>query len=105
MFQESLGTCVKYIREYNPLQYEHVTNTELDFLGFRLHVIESCDNVDDNVTMTSTDDEMVELYSSSPESPVQSLLEEGFRPESPHFLPVSLPTTDIYPSEHFGRIG
>lgn len=98
MFKKSLRTCMKYIQEYDPLQYNEVTNTELDFLGFRL-----CDNtkpdarinndvttnVNDNI-MTSLDDDISEFHSPSPvdmSPPHESFCDVWFRSDSPHFLP------------------
>lgn len=110
MFRKRQSTCTKYIREYDPLQYDHVTNETLDFLGFRLHVAENVAN--DDVTTTSSDDEMFELPSSSPTCLVQSTLEENLceslclRPDSPSLLPVSVRTIDTTEEnvEHFGKI-
>lgn len=105
MFKKSLRTCMKYIQEYDPLQYNEVTNTELDFLGFRL-----CDNtkpdarinndvttnVNDNI-MTSLDDDISEFHSPSPvdmSPPHESFCDVWFRSDSPHFLPVSRSAID-----------
>lgn len=90
MFHENLSTCIKYIREYDPLQYDDVTNVALDFLGFRLHITESDANVKDNVTIISTDDEMFELHNSNPVSPShESFCDAWFRSDSPCLLPVN----------------
>lgn len=92
MFQKNLSTCIKYIRQYDPLQYNDVTNETLDLLGFRLCANETENaNANDNATTTSTDDEMSEFRSSSPTlSPLrESFCDTWFdRSDSP-FLPVS----------------
>ncbi|XP_011874256.1 PREDICTED: dentin sialophosphoprotein-like [Vollenhovia emeryi] len=57
MFKENLRTCMKCIREYNPLQYKDVTNAELDFLGFKLSDdTKSKAHINDDVTTSSKDD-------------------------------------------------
>lgn len=110
MFKKSLRTCMKYIQEYDPLQYKEVTNAELDFLGFQLrdniepdaHIIDDNDvttNVNDNI-MTSIDDEISEIsefHSSNPvdmSPPRESFCDAWFRSDSPHFLPVSRSAID-----------
>lgn len=113
MFKQSLRTCMKCIREYDPLRYEDVTNAELDLLGFRLHVNTESDahinndvmtNIDDNImtsvndnVMTSIDNEISELHTPSPISmspPHESFCDVWFRSDSPHFLPVSRSAID-----------
>lgn len=91
---------MKYIKEYDPLQYKVVSNTELDFLGFRLRDDTESDadinddvttNVNDNI-MTSIDDGISEPRSPSPmnmSSPRENFCDVWFRSDSPQFLPVS----------------
>jgi len=98
MFKENLRTCMKCIREYDPLQYKDVMNEELDLLGFRLHVDSEPEahinknvttNVNNNIT-TSIDKEIPELQSPSSmslSSPRENFCDTWFR--SSHFSSVS----------------
>lgn len=108
MFKENLRTCMKCIREYDPLQYKDVMNAELDLIGFRLHndtepvahINDSATtNVNNNIT-TSINDGIFELHSPSladigAESPLhESFCDVWFRSDSPNFLSVSRPAID-----------
>jgi hypothetical protein len=90
MFEQNLNSCLKYIREYDPLQYDDVTNVTLDLLGFRLHANTESDANDDVMT-TSNEDRNSELYSPEP-AETSPLIHKGnfydswFR--SSNFLPV-----------------
>lgn len=91
MFKQNLTSCLKYIREYDPLRYDDVTNVTLDLLGFRLRVNAGSDaNANDD--LTSNDDGISELYSPEPVE-MSSLQKENFcdtwfRSNSSDFLPV-----------------
>ncbi|XP_012058192.1 PREDICTED: putative vacuolar protein sorting-associated protein 13B [Atta cephalotes] len=95
MFNKNLRSCVKCIREDDPLRYEEVMNAESDLLGFRLHTDTESDiyinaittNVDGNIT-PSTDKEISEFHSPmdmSPNSPHETFCDVWFRSDS-HFL-------------------
>jgi len=113
MFKKPSRICMKYIKEYDPLQYKDVSNAELDFLGFRLRddtesnadinddvttnindnimtsINDVTTNVNDNI-MTSIDDEISEPRSPSPmdiSSPRENFCDVWFRSDSPQFLP------------------
>lgn len=81
MFKATQRFCMKYIQEYDPLQYKEVTNAELDFLGFQLHVTTKPDvrtnkdittnvtdnvmtNINDNVTTNGNDNVMTNVNDS-----------------------------------------
>lgn len=89
----SLRTCLKYIREYDPLQYDDVTNVT-DLLGFRLRVnaAESDVQANDDATTTSNDDGISELCSPKPvETPPlrkEDFCDTWLRSNSSIFLPV-----------------
>ncbi|XP_026827101.1 uncharacterized protein LOC105277676 [Ooceraea biroi] len=92
MFKQNLRTCLKYIREHDPLQYDDVTNVTLDCLGFRLRVnTESDANANDDVTTTSNDDAASEFYSPEPVGvsppPDENFCDTWFRSNSSSFLP------------------
>ncbi|XP_018050789.1 PREDICTED: uncharacterized protein LOC108688834 [Atta colombica] len=95
MFNKNLRSCMKCIREDDPLRYEEVMNAESDLLGFRLHTDTESDiyinavttNVDGNIT-PSTDKEISEFHSPmdmSPNSPHETFCDVWFRSDS-HFL-------------------
>lgn len=91
MFKKNLSTCIKYIREYNPLQYNDVTNVDMDLLGFQLCVnVEADTNIsDNNITDTSIND-ISDLRSSSPmdmSPPHENFCDIWLQSDSPHFLP------------------
>ncbi|EFN84577.1 uncharacterized protein LOC105183125 [Harpegnathos saltator] len=93
MFQKDLSTCMKYIREYDPLQYDHITNSTLDFLGFQVHVVESniiaCNDANDNAALA--DDEMSECHSPVLASPMhESSGDDWYRSDSPNLLPENI---------------
>lgn len=104
MFKENLRTCMKCIRECDPLQYKDVMDTNLDLLGFRLHDTEPIAHINDNATTsasnnitTSIDDGISEPHSPSPvdmSPPHESFCDVWFRSDSPHFLSVSRPAID-----------
>jgi len=90
MFEQNLSSCLKYIREYDPLQYDDVINITLDLLGFRLHVNTESD-ANDDVMMTSNEDRISELYSPEPAEMSSFTQKENFYDSwfrSSDFLPV-----------------
>lgn len=91
MFNKSLSTCIKYVQECDPLQYNDVTNVDLDLLGFRLCVNEetNTDISDNDITDTSIN-EVPKLRSPSPTdmSPSrENFCDTWLRSDSPQFLP------------------
>lgn len=101
MFHQSLNTCIKYIQEYEPLQYEGMTDASSNFLGFRLRVINSAyDDARDDVITEYDDDDMLRLtYSPRASCSPASSEDEGscrlwLRPDSPNLLPVSIQTAE-----------
>lgn len=60
--QEDWDACLKCTREYNSLQYDHVTTATSDLLGFRLNVVESADSAIGDMTAddTTADDTMTD---------------------------------------------
>lgn len=93
MFKKNLSTCIKYIQEYNPLQYNDVTNVDLDLLGFRLCVnAEANTNINDNNITDTSINKISRLRSPSPmdmSPPHENFCDMWLRSDSPHFIPVS----------------
>ncbi|CAL1679575.1 unnamed protein product [Lasius platythorax] len=91
MFKKNLSTCIKYIQEYNPLQYNDVTNVDLDLLGFRLCVnAEANTNINDNNITDTSINEISRLRSPSPmdmSPPHENFCDMWLRSDSPHFIP------------------
>lgn len=102
MLAKNLNTCIKYIKQYDVLQYEEVTNVALDFLGFRLRASEQHMNVNSNTStennidttdmLTSIEDESSETCSSTCADTLplsESFCNTWFQSDSPEFLSVS----------------
>lgn len=101
MFKATQRSCMKCIREHDPLRYKEVTNAESDLLGFRLHLNKSDVHINDDVTTNvkdsaletpPIDDEISELHSPSPigMSPShKSFCNVWFQSDSPHFSSVN----------------
>ncbi|XP_070149510.1 putative uncharacterized protein DDB_G0293878 isoform X2 [Polyergus mexicanus] len=91
MFKKNLSTCIKYIRDYNSLQYNNVTNVDLDFLGFQLCVnMETNTNITDNNITDTSINEISESRNSSPinmSPPHENFCDVWLQSDSPHFLP------------------
>ncbi|KAL6433955.1 hypothetical protein ACFW04_005855 [Cataglyphis niger] len=91
MFKKNLRTCIKYIREYNPLQYNNVTNVDMDLLGFQLCVnVKANTNISDNNITDSSINEISESRSPSPISmlpPHENFCDIWLQSDSSHFLP------------------
>lgn len=61
MFKKTLRACMKYIQEYDPLQYNDVTNAELDFLGFKLREPNIRINTEPNTRINTEPDTRIDI--------------------------------------------